>query len=58
MNAWQKIECPVCHAWLFEAVGISTHLRIRMVCRCRRKLLIKEGFRVEVIQDVVAPVND
>jgi hypothetical protein len=58
MTAWKKVECPVCHAWLFEAVGMSAHLRIRIVCRCRRKVMVKEGFIAEVIDEHAPSVKD
>lgn len=51
MNAWQEVRCPICHKLLFEAVGLSAHLLIRIHCRCKRVIQVRERFQVEVYQE-------
>jgi phage FluMu protein Com len=51
MSAWQEVRCPVCKKILFEAFGITAHLRIRIHCRCKRVIQVREGFLVQVVQE-------
>jgi phage FluMu protein Com len=51
MNTWQKVQCPVCKKILGEAFGISTHMMMKVHCRCKRVILIREGWVTEVYQE-------
>jgi phage FluMu protein Com len=51
MRAWQKVQCPVCHKVLFEAFGITSHILIKIHCRCKRVIQVKEGWVAEALQE-------
>jgi hypothetical protein len=48
MNAWQEVRCPACHKLLFAAAGINPHAVIRVICRCKRTVDVREGWTVTV----------
>jgi hypothetical protein len=50
-RGFQEVRCPVSNHVLFEAVGLSTHLVIRIICRCKRVCLVKEGFVVSILEE-------
>jgi phage FluMu protein Com len=58
MNAWQEVRCPVCKKILFEAFGLSTHLLIRIHCRCKRVIQVKEAFTAEVLEEQQQKLRD
>ena len=57
MTLWQPVKCPKCDKTLFEAIGVLSHARVKIHCRCKRVIQIKEGFVAEVIGDQ-APVPE
>jgi phage FluMu protein Com len=51
MSAWQPVRCPVCKKILFEAFGITSHFLLRIHCRCKRVIQVKEGLQTEVVEE-------
>ena len=50
-HTFQTVRCPVSGHVLFEAFGISTHLVIRIICRCKRVCVVREGFTVTILEE-------
>jgi phage FluMu protein Com len=50
-GSWQEVRCPFCHKLLFEAMDFGGQVMIRIYCRCKRFLQVKEHCQVEVFQE-------
>jgi len=50
-QAFQQVRCPVSGHVLFEAFGVNTHLVIRIICRCKRVCLVRDGFTVNILEE-------
>jgi hypothetical protein len=51
MSMRQRIECPKCKKFLFEAIWVSKRVSIVIVCRCQRILEVTEEYRVNVLSE-------
>ena len=53
MRARQKVTCPACGKFFFEAWWVGQHLSISILtsCRCKRLIEIREDYTARIVTD-------